>query len=249
MNGPSLPSPSSLNEQARWLAPARARLLRRVHVARRKRVLDLACGTGAVTGELVRRCGGYVVALDVSREALLAGRTSLEGARRVCGDAARLPFSANHFDLVFSQYALLWLDAPTVVREVFRVLEPGGVWIALEPDYGGMIEFPPQIATRQIWIRALARAAADPRIGRKLPSLLKAAGFDVRVDLLERLRPPAATRFAILGELPLSAGETEGLRRAEAADAACAERVVHLPMFLVTAVKQPRQFASAAPGR
>ena len=64
--------PELLRRQAAWLAPARARLLRRVAVARRRSVLDLGGGYGAVTGELVRRAGGTVVALDHTLEALQA---------------------------------------------------------------------------------------------------------------------------------------------------------------------------------
>ena len=56
--------------------------------------------------------------------------------------AERLPFADGAFDLVFCQFALLWLDAAAAVGEVRRVLSPGGVLAAIEPDYGGMIEHP-----------------------------------------------------------------------------------------------------------
>ena len=69
---PICPSAELLRRQAAWLAPARARLLRRAEIARRRRVLDLACGPGTVVEELVQRSGGSVVALDCSRTALAA---------------------------------------------------------------------------------------------------------------------------------------------------------------------------------
>jgi SAM-dependent methyltransferase len=230
----SRPPPHLLQQQADWLAPARARLLRRIHVARRRRVLDLACGSGAVTGELLRRCGGRVVALDRDLAAL---RQCAAGSTTACADAARLPFAECSFDLVFCQFALMWMDAATVLREIRRVLAPGGALIALEPDYGGMIEHPPQLATRELWLAALRRAGADPQIGRKLPGLLASAGFQYQIDMLDRLSSPSPLRFECLRGLPLSAEEEESLRRIEAAEAACAEaaRVAHLPMFLVTA--------------
>jgi SAM-dependent methyltransferase len=235
----SLPPPELLRQQAAWLAPARARLLRRARIAGRRRVLDLACGTGAVTGELVRRCGGTVVALDRNLRALSAAEGLSAGAARVCGDAAGLPFAQDSFDLVFCQYALMWLDARAVVEEVRRVLQPGGLLVAVEPDYGGMIEHPPEIAARDLWLAALARAGADPRVGRKLPGLAAAAGLRVWVDLLERLDCPSPARFDLLRGLPLSDVERETLGRIETADAACADcdRVVHLPLFLLTAEK------------
>lgn len=134
----------------------------------------------------------------------------------------------------------MWLEASVVVEEIRRVLQPGGLLVAVEPDYGGMIEHPPEIAARDLWLAALARAGADPQVGRKLPGLAAAAGFHLRVDLLERLDCPSAARFDLLRGLPLSEAEKETLRRIETADTACADSqpVVHLPMFLITAEKR-----------
>lgn len=235
----STPSPDLLHDQAAWLAPARARLLRRVQIAQRRRVLELGCGIGAVTGELVRRAAGRVVALDRHLEALAEPAAGGEGAARVCGDAMRLPFGAGAFDLVFSQFTLLWLDPQAAVDEAYRVLEPGGGLVALEPDYGGLIEYPLTIATRTIWINALLRAGAEPEIGRKLPGLLATAGFKVQVDLLDQLETPSPRRFDFLRGLPLGSEERALLDQIQAADRAMGEavRVAHLPVFLVTATK------------
>ncbi len=164
---------------------------------------------------------------------------AFEGAVRVCGDAMRLPFASETFDLVFSQFALLWLDLPTATAEVYRVLDSGGTLVALEPDYGGLIEFPPAIATRELWIKALRRAGAEPETGRRLPGLLAAAGFKVQVNLLEELPPPSPRRFDFLRGLPLEREEQALLEEIQAADARMSEaaRVAHLPIFFVTAMK------------
>ena len=240
MSSPDLPTPALLTRQASWLVPVRARLLRRLHVARRGAVLDLGCGYGAVTAELVQRAGGPVLAVDRNPRALADAPGPFAGATRLCADALRLPLVDGSFDLVFSQFALLWLDAPAAVREIHRILQPGGVLAAVEPDYAGLIEHPAEIATRDIWLSALARAGADSRIGRKLPGLLAAAGFEVRVDLLDRLRAPSPARFDLLDGLPLTATERKTLQQIRQSDAACQDhaRVAHLPIFAVTATKQ-----------
>lgn len=234
MNTSALPPKNLLEAQAAWLAPARGRLLRRVGVARRRRILDLGAGYGAVTGELRRRGGGWVTALD--REFTAVAETS---AHNVNGDARCLPFKNATFDLVFCQCVLLWVgDVATAVAEVRRVLEPGGVFIALEPDYAAMIEQPPDIATRDLWLAALARAGAEPKIGRKLPGLLAAQGFDVRVDLLEEVERPSPTRFDFLRTLPLTSPEQAALNQAETAAHRLPEpwvQIAHLPFFLITA--------------
>jgi len=237
VNAPDLPSQELLRQQAAWLAPARARLLRKAEIARRRCVLDLACGRGAVTEELVRRCGGRVVALDCRRDVLEAHPPQFSGSTTVCGNAEALPFDASAFDLVFCQFALLWLDVSAAAREIRRVLAPGGVLVAIEPDYGGMIEHPPEIATRDLWLAALRRAGANPCVGRTLPATLTAAGFEVHVDLLDRLAPPSPLRFDLLDGLPLNETERALLQRAGEIDASMADspRVAHLPMFLITA--------------
>ena len=107
--------------------------------------------------------------------------------------------------------------------------------VAVEPDYGGMIEYPPEIAARDLWLNALTRAGADPCIGRKLPSILRQTGWKIEVDLLDRLMPPSPTRFVLLEDLPLTEEEKITLVQIKAADATLAEsaKVVHLPMFII----------------
>lgn len=243
-----LPGEELLERQARWIRPARAMLLRRVAIARRQRVLDLGAGRGVITGELVRRAGGRVAALDRRVEALRSPE-AFAGAARVGGDARRLPFAAATFDLVFSQLTLLWVQplAPAL-DELARVLAPGGALVALEPDYDGLIEYPPEIAVRALWIAALTRAGADPYVGRKLPRALSRRGFDVHVNLFNRLVPPDPARFDLLRGLPLNDEERTSLTKAEAAVTKGGRwrEVAHLPFFLVIAEKQDeRQRARA----
>ena len=237
MSSPSLPPPELLRRQAEWLAPARARLLRRAEIARRLNVLDLACGHGAVTPELIRRSGGRVVALDCSTSALASLSTDVSAAAIVCGNAEHLPFADQSFDLVFCQFALLWLKLPAALGEIRRVLTPGGVLAAIEPDYGGLIEYPPEMAARPLWLAALARADADPCVGRKLPGLLASAGFQVEVELLDRLLPPSPVRFELLAGLPLEPEESASLEKIQQADRSidASLRVAHLPLFLIKA--------------
>lgn len=236
-----LPAPELLVQQAEWLAPARARVLRQVSIARRGRVLDLGAGYGAVTGELVRRSGGMVVAVDRAVRALRADAVAFAGAYRVGGDAARLPFASASFDLIFTQLALLWISPiEHAMDEIARVLAPGGALVALEPDYGGLIEYPEEVAARELWIAGLARAGADPHIGRKLPQALARRGFSVNVGLFDTLYAPSPTRFDFLRDLPLTGAELATLEQIEQETLGRQSpwsQIAHLPFFLVTAIK------------
>jgi SAM-dependent methyltransferase len=242
----ALPPATLLKQQAQWLAPARARLLRNIAIARRQRVLDLGAGRGDVTTELVRRAGGHkaVIALDRDLTAMDEAPAEFAGAIRVGGDGRHMPCPSNTFDLVFSQFTLLWIaPLPTVIQEIWRVLAPEGVLVALEPDYGGMIEYPPEISSRRLWTKGVARAGGDPYTGRKLPGSLAAQGFDVRVELLNELHTPSPTRFDFLRDLPLTDTEQDTLQNIERQSAALSghdsawQQIAHLPLFLITATK------------
>ncbi len=237
---PALPEAEALTMQAEWLAPARAQLWRWVQIARRHSVLDLGTGYGAVVPELVRRSGGRVVALDRELRPLRQPH-SFAGAARVAADGSCLPFSDGSFDLIFTQLTLLWIPAlDAVIADMWRTLRTGGVVVGLEPDYGGMIEYPPEVESRELWIASLSRAGADPYVARKLPSKLATQGFDVRVSLFDTLVPPSPDRFAFLEDLPLSAEERQELevleRRAQTLSETWAQ-VAHLPFFLIRAIK------------
>ena len=96
------------------------------------RLLDLGCGAGHVSfhvAPLVKE----VVAYDLSQQMLdvvaaAAVDRGLGNIRTVQGAAERLPFADGEFDFVFSRYsAHHWSDLGLALREVRRVLKPGGV--------------------------------------------------------------------------------------------------------------------------
>jgi SAM-dependent methyltransferase len=234
----SLPSAELLQQQAEWLAPARGRLLRRAAIAQRRRLLDLGAGYGSVTAELARRSSGLTVALDLRCRSLREGGPAFATSARVCGDAFRLPFAPASFDLVFAQCSLMWLvPLDRAIAEIERVLQPGGVLVALEPDYGGLVEHPAAVALAHLWLAGVRRAGGEPLAGRLLPLLLHERAFALRVGLLDELAHPSPARFDFLKELPLEAAERRALAAAERAAATLAYSVVHLPFFLILAEK------------
>lgn len=235
----SLPSAILLERQARWLAPARARLLRWAGIAHCHSVLDLGAGRGMVTAELARRSSGYVYALDISRSALYETPENTS-VIRIVGNAHKLPFKNRSLELVFSQFTLLWTgELSSSLSEIRRVLKRGGKLCAIEPDYRALIEHPPGVATADVWLAALERAGASSDVGRRLPALLEQQGFDVDVRLLDQLLPPSRLRFAMLRELSLTGEE---LARIEAAEKVALtldgwQQLSHLPLFLVNATR------------
>ncbi|WP_339510406.1 class I SAM-dependent methyltransferase [Pseudomonas sp. RL_15y_Pfl2_60] len=96
------------------------------------RVLDLGCGAGHVSFQ-VAPLAAEVVAYDLSQQMLdvvasAAAERDLANIRTECGRAEQLPFADEQFDFVFSRYsAHHWRDVGQALREVRRVLKPGGV--------------------------------------------------------------------------------------------------------------------------
>lgn len=93
------------------------------------RVLDLACGDGALLAHL----GPNAIGVDLTVAELRAaqGRHARAGAL-ACARAQALPFAAHRFDVVTCHLAfMLFDDLPAVVAELERVLVPGGDFFAV----------------------------------------------------------------------------------------------------------------------
>ncbi len=108
-------------------------------VAPGMRVLDIGCGTGALTAELVRRLGASsVVAVDPSPSFVAAAASRFPDIEVRQASAEQLPFADDSFDAALAQLVVHFMaDAVAGVAEMRRVTRPGGVVAACVWDYGG----------------------------------------------------------------------------------------------------------------
>lgn len=93
------------------------------------RVLDVACGTGALACAAATLAGeqGSVVGLDINEEMLKVARTKPVAIDWQSGEAELLPFSDESFDAVASQFGFMFFtDQACALKEMMRVLRPGG---------------------------------------------------------------------------------------------------------------------------
>jgi len=186
------------------------------HLRSNTLLLDVGCGSGELSLDLaasVRQVTGIDLdrdEVDLARQA--AKQAAILNADFEVGDAYRLGFASDSYDVVFGHSVLEALDRPTVaLTEMWRVLKPGGIVAVASVEYGGLILGGPHpdVTARFYAIRERLWQieGADPYCGRTLRGVLLGAGF---VDVL------ATTKYISYGT-----GESVkefGLGRAEDCD-------------------------------
>jgi ubiquinone/menaquinone biosynthesis C-methylase UbiE len=148
-------------------------------------LLDVGCGPGTITADLVQRVG-RVVAIDAS-DGILAQARAVADARGLdtvdfrVGDAHALEFEDASFDVVHAHQVLQHVADPVQsLREMRRVCRPAGVVAARDSDYAAMTWFPavPELDEWLALYRQVARHnGGEPDAGRRLLAWAHAAGF------------------------------------------------------------------------
>jgi len=125
----------SLGQNGRW----RREMVGRIAACAPELVLDVATGTAGVALDTAARTGARVVGVDVSEDMLRTGRARVGAAgaddvvQLVLGRGEQLPFPDATFDALGFTYLLRYVEDPAAtVRELARVVRPGGVVANLE---------------------------------------------------------------------------------------------------------------------
>jgi ubiquinone/menaquinone biosynthesis C-methylase UbiE len=141
-------------------------------------VLEIGAGPGAATEEL-RKCAARVTSLEYSHAFALgiARRTQMTNGAVLQGDASALPFPEKTFSAAIAVLVLHHLKSRAAQErafaEIFRVLRPGGVFLAVEIQDG--------------WLNRIGhiRSTFVPVAPAMVSERLAAAGFaDTSIDFL-----------------------------------------------------------------
>ena len=139
----------SLLQYGRW----RNQLVSRLELKARDAVLDICTGPAGVALSLASRADCHIIGLDISDQMLAQAQQNIRRNRKessislVQGRAENLPFSDNTFDAVIFTFLLRYVeDIDTTLKEIVRVLRPGGQVASLE------FYAPEGLVIRSLWL-------------------------------------------------------------------------------------------------
>lgn len=175
--------------------PAMEPILRPLDLKPGLKMLDVGSGPGHTTLELARRVapGGSVTGVDINAEFVARSSARARDAKLAATFVQHgfppLPFPDRSFDRVWCKNVLEYVDsAVDTVAEMARVTAVGGIVVAVDSDWDMIaLEIGPAARERSDRILAASKAIAikEPRIGRQLHGLFRAAGLgEVKVEIL-----------------------------------------------------------------
>ncbi|MCB0630274.1 MAG: methyltransferase domain-containing protein [Saprospiraceae bacterium] len=145
-------------------------------------VLEIGSGLGIIAHAIAETYpSAQVTGLEYAAEQIAGSPQDLENLTFRQGDAHHIPFADASLDVVYGRYILEHVHDPSqVLREVYRVLKPGGRVYFQENTISIMKLYPECPQFDFIWkqfIALQARIGGDGEIGVKMYHMLKSVGF------------------------------------------------------------------------
>jgi ubiquinone/menaquinone biosynthesis C-methylase UbiE len=161
-------------------------------------ILEIGCGTSLFTEKVFNISQANITAIDISEDLLEKAKQKLPNVTFQKEDAMKMSFKNGNFDSVWGSSVLHHLDIEQALKEIYRVLKPGGSMVFAEPN---MLN--PQIFIQKSvpFIKRLMGDSPDETafVRWKLKKTLKRIGFkDINIfpyDFLHPATPPKMMRF------------------------------------------------------
>lgn len=162
------------------------------HLRPGMQLLDCGCGPGSITIGLARIVHpGTVIGMDIndgylSQARALAAQEQVANVEFETGSVYALDYPDRSFDAVLAHALLEHLVEPVrALREIRRVLKPGGLVGVLDPDWDGVLLAPPRpilLDSLRLYVQLGECEGGNQRIGKHFRRLFREAGFE-RVEV------------------------------------------------------------------
>ena len=168
------------------VAAQRRAVLDALKLLPREKVLDIGCGPGFMVQELLPIVGpaGKVSAIDVNEGAIALARTRCEAHSNVefqSANATALPYTDSLFDAAVSTQVYEYVrDLNAALRELYRVLRPGGRAVIMDTDWRTAVWHSSDCQRMDRILKAWDEHLVDPILPRTLAAQLRDAGFVIR---------------------------------------------------------------------
>jgi ubiquinone/menaquinone biosynthesis C-methylase UbiE len=150
-------------------------------------VVDLGCGSGVFTG-LLRQKGYDSVGLDISAKQVEIARVKYPAIRFLEGDVESLPFSSESMDGVLLSGVVHHLPDPSrCAAEVFRILKPGGHFVAFDPNRRNPFMWLYRDRSSPFYSKAGVTENERPILAEEVRHVFSAAGLRCHTDYLSGL--------------------------------------------------------------
>jgi ubiquinone/menaquinone biosynthesis C-methylase UbiE len=170
--------------QCRDLVLRYSQVLEALQLRRGERVLEIGCGGGFLTSEVAKCVGptGAVRAIDISADQIAAAQNrcaEISWATCEVADALSLPYEDETFDLVYSHQVFEYVTPlATALREVHRVLRPGGRCAIVATDWNTAVWHSAHPDRMQRVLTAWAAHSPTPHLPSILGAQLRQAGLE-----------------------------------------------------------------------
>jgi len=161
-----------------------------------ERILDIGSGPGLLVEDIARFVGpgGSICGIDISGAMVALSQQRCSHLPQVElreGDATALPYDDDEFDAAVSIQVYEYIeDIETCLKELYRVLKPGGRALVMCTDWDTLLWNTEDRERMQHILTTFEAHCADPRLPRKFTSKLRDAGFDLsKYDVYTMLNP------------------------------------------------------------